>query len=70
MLTLKAVNREIHKFYPQVDLFKGDGYFYLWPRAGFTGLDWAKTTSIMVNRINDMGIDGWMEDVHAIMENS
>ena len=28
-LTLKAVNKEIHKKYPKVDLIKGEGYYLL-----------------------------------------
>jgi len=74
MLNLKSVNKAIQKEFPDVELVKGDGYFYFWPTdaaqsaESFHWLETADTTSVMVNRINDLTLDQWFEELRILRE--
>lgn len=58
MTTIKKVNEEIVKIGIQAELIKGDGYFY------FIGddVELAFTTSVMVNSLNQLSLEEWVEE--------
>jgi len=57
-LTLKAVNAEITKRGLNLELFKGQGYFY------FSGdaCNLRQSTSVMVNSLNQLTLEQWVEE--------
>ena len=59
MLTLKRVNAEIAKSFPEFELFKGDGLFYV---VGPDTELWDQT-SIYVYRLNMLNLTQWVEEV-------
>lgn len=69
-ITLKQVNKAIQKIHPEVELVKGEGYFYV---AGITEsmrltIAGFYETSIYVYRINHQSIERWVDDVNRIMK--
>jgi hypothetical protein len=68
MLTLKQVNKEIAKQYPNVKLTKGDGYFYIYSDEPETALflNGLFSTSIMVNKINHLTMSQWIESINEL----
>lgn len=70
MLTLKKVNKEIQVQFPEVELVKGDGYYYYAVKEEFGGnphwIDLAYTTSVMVPRLNDLPLEVWVSEIQGI----
>ena len=62
-LTLAAVNKALAAEGLNMELHKGDGYFY------FTGDD-ADRASVMTYRLNDQPLETWIRDARSIKENS
>ncbi len=63
MLTLKTVNREIQKSFPEFELFKGDNLFYI---VGPNTELWDQT-SVYTYRINHLTLAQWVEEVKYLI---
>lgn len=63
MLTLKSVNRELQKTFPDFELVKGDGYFYIW---GPNCESW-QSSMIYTNTINQLTLQQWMESCASVI---
>lgn len=63
MLRLDSVNKKIAERGIKAELVKGDGYFYF--VGDDLGLEY--TSSVMVNRINQLTLDQWMEELDAML---
>lgn len=69
MLTIKAVTKAAREATgcPDIELFRGDGYHYfifdLFPR----GVKVFETHSVMVNRINDLGLESWVAEARDFL---
>ena len=64
MLTTKKIVSAINeKFGVDVLMFKGDGYYY------FEGncLDVSKTTSVCVNTLNSLTLEGWIFEFSQLL---
>lgn len=64
MLTLKRVNNHLAQLGFNVELVKGDGYFYCIGED----VDGAYSTSIYTYRLNDLDMDRWVFEVRSIIE--
>jgi hypothetical protein len=65
-LRIATVNKAIN--HPNVELVKGEGYFYFVYDKG----DVYETRSVMVNSLNELPLDQWVEeakDLIAELEN-
>ena len=64
MLTLKRVNKRLSQLGLNVELVKGDGYFYC---IG-DDVEGAYSTSIFTYRLNDLDMERWVSEVRSIIE--
>lgn len=64
MLTLKTVNKKIASLGINAELIKGDGYFYFWGKD----VELCRSTSVMVNQLNCLSIDQWMEELKGFVK--
>lgn len=69
-LTLKTVNKAIQTKFPNVELVKGNGYFYI---VGMQDTPMALTvaelyeTSIYTYQLNDLPIERWVREVELLL---
>lgn len=70
MLTLKKINAELQKKYPGIELVRGQGYFYVYSEDDDLGLKLAGlyTTSIPVDKLNQMTMEKWIEAVEYVLK--
>jgi hypothetical protein len=63
MLTLKTVNKKLKDLGYDVELVKGEDYFY------FCGpsIDLRQSTSVMVYRLNQLSLDQWIDELKFIL---
>lgn len=64
MLTLNKVNKEIKKIVPDVELVKGDGYFYFVGKS----VELNYSTSVMVNSLNQLTLDQWLIELTDLLQ--
>jgi hypothetical protein len=69
-LTMKTVNKAIQKVHPQIELVKGEGYFYI---VGLDDLTKDKVgmlynTSIPVYRLSHLSLEQWIESVTYLLK--
>ena len=64
MLTLNKVNKTLQKYDPEVELVKGNGYFYF---CGGDCSDWY-TSSVYVCRLNQLSLDRWIEEYLSLKQ--
>ena len=65
-MQLRTINKAIASKGIDVELVKGDGYFYFVGEA----VENADTSSVMVFRLNDLTMDQWMEELDSIIAES
>lgn len=67
--SLAQVNRAIHKEFPHVNLFRGEGYFFIysdnekWADAIAT----LPSSSIYTYRLNQQSVEQWVSDVRRLV---
>lgn len=64
MLTLNKINKDLQKTYPDIELIKGGGYFYLCGDS----VQFKSTTMICVSKLNNLSLEQWMNAINAINE--
>jgi hypothetical protein len=69
-LTIKTVNKAIQKVHPQIELVRGEGYFYI---VGMDDLMKDKvcmlySTSIPVYRLSHLTLEQWVESVNDLLK--
>jgi hypothetical protein len=71
-LTLAKVNKYIQQKYPEIELVKGKGYFYVYSKNDAIGLKLAGlfTTTIAVYSLNECTIERWLELVEYVLADS
>ena len=63
-LALKTINKEIQKHFPQLELVKGEGYFYfISDDVDIYGLD---STSIYCYKLNDLSLNSWISEAENV----
>lgn len=69
-ITAKTVEKEIKKqFGYDVNLINGRGYFYFIDDDG-NSLDSWSTTSVMVNSLNQLSLEQWVEEFKWLMNDN
>ena len=64
MLRLKSVNKKIQEKYPDLELIKGDAYFYFFStNEKIYGLE---CTSVYVYKLNDLTLEQWIKEAKNI----
>lgn len=70
MLTCKQINKVIQQKYPNLELVRGDGYFYLLGTIGDTVnhdvANWPEG-SIYVCRLNHMTMEQWIDTIYGMI---
>jgi hypothetical protein len=61
-LTLKAINDEFQRLGHDVQLTKGDGYFYF---QGGSSVDWLDTT-VRVPTVSSLTLEQWVEEFNRL----
>lgn len=63
-ISIKSVNKKIQALNIKAELVKGEGYFY------FVGddVEISESTSVMVPRITDLPLDGWISELNEIVK--
>ena len=70
-LTAKTVCNEIKKrFGYEVELVNGNGYFYFVEPDHLHRLDRWSTTSVYVNSLNQMDLEGWMGSFENLLKDN
>jgi len=71
-ITLEKVNKYIQSIYPEIELVKGKGYFYVYSDNEEIGLKLSGlyTTSISVCNIRDLNLYLWLERVEYVLNDS
>jgi hypothetical protein len=71
-LTLSKVNKYIQTKYPEIELVKGENYFYVASDNDEIALKLARlfSTSIYVSKLNNVSLDKWLEYVEYVLEDS
>jgi hypothetical protein len=66
MVTLKQINRALKNKGYEVELIKGEGYFY------FEGRDADNLTSqgVYIPRLSDQSVEEWVKDFEILKKNS
>lgn len=69
-LRLKNVNAAIEAKFPDVELVKGAGYFYLVGKTEEMSnkLYSIQSTSIYVYKLNELTLEQWLDDVERIIK--
>lgn len=69
-ITLKAVNAAIAKEFPNVQLFKGEGCFYIFSEHPETALKIAGLyqCGIYVYRLGDFPLERWVQEVKQLLK--
>ena len=64
MITYKKLNRILREIDPTAELIKGNGYHY------FVGnsVERAYTTSVMVNTLNSLSLDQWINEFLSLQK--
>jgi len=67
--TITQVNKYIHNKYPDIDLVRGEGYFYITSDDDVVNekLAGLYTTSIPVFSIRHQTFDTWMNDIENLL---
>ena len=69
-ITAKTVEKEIKKqFGYDVNIINGRGYFYFIDDDG-NSLDSWSTTSVMVNSLNQLSLEQWVEEFKWLMNDN
>jgi hypothetical protein len=69
MPTLKKLNKNLKILYPNIQVAKGEGYFFIYSDDKYMGefLSSKYTTSIHVNKVNDLTLNQWIEEIKLLI---
>lgn len=70
MTTLKNINARMQTKYPDMQLVKGSGYFYIVGKTdeADSKLSELKSTSIYTNSVNQLSLERWVLEIDFVLK--